>query len=463
MLSCFRQLFNKKYIVTTVQVTRARINSAHYTFLQVRLVHSSFEIEVSNSAMGSFNFMDYDCIGFDLDNTVCRYKIGNMVKMEYESLANFLVQERGYSGRHLLKPIEENVDFMLKGLILDIANGNILRLNSDGHIVHGSHGTRELTRNELKEYYGEECRWQVTDIFTKDPLHTWNGPLSERIRTLLDYFDMPASLIFARIIDTLDEENGGKVQKQYSVWLDIVAALKDMFQKEHFQLEKGGYFPNIKADPENYIYKCSEDLLNWLRALKNQNKILFLITGSNVDFASHTAENSLGPEWKSFFDIIIFFAKKPGFFIENRSFIGLNGYEEADPVEVANLQVGGCYTYGNWKGLYKFFKKQTHKEEPKIVYVGDNLIQDVYTPSVHTNCDAVAICEELQAEGAFGHDSGHDDTNYLTSSTWGSYFHHEEHKVQTFWSDFMKKHARICIPSLEFVAKHPVDYKYPQH
>ena len=56
---------------------------------------------------------DYDCIGFDLDHTLCRYNVGPMIRsgpplacpsvkynvnicrLEYELLSNFLVDKRG--------------------------------------------------------------------------------------------------------------------------------------------------------------------------------------------------------------------------------------------------------------------------------------------------------------------------------------------------------------------------------
>ena len=58
---------------------------------------------------------DYDCIGFDLDHTLCRYNVGSMIRsgpppplvcpsekyivnisrLEYELLSNFLVDKRG--------------------------------------------------------------------------------------------------------------------------------------------------------------------------------------------------------------------------------------------------------------------------------------------------------------------------------------------------------------------------------
>lgn len=402
-----------------------------------------------------FRFTDYDCIGFDLDNTICRYKVGPMIQLEYDVLAKFLVEEKRYSKKYLYKPIEEDLDFMMKGLIVDVENGNILHLGENGNILRGSHGTRELNKEELKEYYGSELRWHATDVFTNEPLLTWNGPISEKMRTLLDYFDMPAGLIFGRAVDSIDEEQGR--QRKYNVWADVLEGLQNMFNRDHFQLNKGGYFPCIRENPSTYIHKCSDSLINWLKSL-HKNKILFLITGSNVDFASYTAENSMGTEWRSLFDIVVFFAKKPGFFTQKRPFINLQGFQETGPIDVDKLEKGGMYTHGNWDGLYSFLKKHSNKKNPKVLYVGDNLVQDIYTPAVHTPCDTVAICEELEAEGIAGHEKVHTDEKYLVSSTWGSFFYHG--KEQTIWRKFITNHAKLCIPSLEYVASKPVDYEY---
>ena len=52
--------------------------------------------------------------------------------------------------------------------------------------------------------------------------------------------------------------------------------------------------------------------------LRNNGKFLYVITGSHIDFASHVASYAIGPDWKDLFDIVIFFARKPSFFVENR-------------------------------------------------------------------------------------------------------------------------------------------------
>lgn len=183
----------------------------------------------------TFRISDYDVIGFDLDNTLLRYKVSAMVKLEYECLANYLVNVKGYPAKHLRKPLEEDLDFVQKGLIIDLARGNVLKVSADGFIRRASHGTRFMDDEELCSIYGADRKWDVVVNYAKDMLLTWNGPLAESMRSLLDYFDMPASLVFARCVDSLDEE--GLARKgEYGHWADILDGIYSLYSREHFQV-----------------------------------------------------------------------------------------------------------------------------------------------------------------------------------------------------------------------------------
>ena len=59
---------------------------------------------------------DYDCIGFDLDHTLCRYNIGPMIRFEYDLLAAFLVEKRGYDPSIKQKTFDTDSDFVCKVL-----------------------------------------------------------------------------------------------------------------------------------------------------------------------------------------------------------------------------------------------------------------------------------------------------------------------------------------------------------
>ena len=57
----------------------------------------------------------YDCIGFDLDHTLCRYNIGPMIRLEYRLLTEFLVHKKGYDPAIKLRRYEDDQDMVCKG------------------------------------------------------------------------------------------------------------------------------------------------------------------------------------------------------------------------------------------------------------------------------------------------------------------------------------------------------------
>ncbi|EZA52101.1 5'-nucleotidase domain-containing protein [Ooceraea biroi] len=272
----------------------------------------------------TFRFTDYDCIGFDLDNTLLRYNVTSLVRMEYEELAGFLVNQRGYSGAHLLKPLtEDDLDFMQKGLMLDLERGNVLRVSPDGVIRRASHGSRLLSVDRIKEIYPEQ-RWDVTDAYCSDMLSAWNGPPSKKIRSLLDYFDMSAS-----------------------------------------------------------IAQC--------------------------------------------------------------------------------LKRGEIYSQGNWNDLVKFLTSITGKADQRCLYVGDNLIQDIYVPNAYIRCDTLAVIEEQMSEGMLHHGLTHPDEKILNSKLWGSFFCLKDStvNVDSLWGHVIKKHAKLCIPEIDVVVQRPLEEPIP--
>lgn len=407
-----------------------------------------------------FKFSEYDCIGFDLDNTLCEYKIASSVKMEYDGLSEYLVKEKCYDGHYLLKPLDkEDIDFFQKGLIIDFMRGNLVQISKDGVILKASHGTNMMSISDIMTAYGEERKWDVAQEFTSDILSARNGPLEDKMRSLLDYFDMPASLVFARIVDSLDEKLG-RAADFYNIWPDVLDGLVYMYKREHFAQDKGGFFPWIKSDPNKYINKCDPKVKEWLRKAKS-SKITFLLTGSNVDYASFTARQCLGDDWASLFHTVVCYARKPGFFIGGRPFIDVKGVTEGDPITAADLRFDKIYSQGNWQELYQFFSRKLGKKNPKCVYVGDNLIQDIYVPSEYTKLDTVVMSEELSAEGMANEAScRHSSPDILKSKYWGSYFIDEDSMTETLWGSIIKEYTKMCVPSMTYIAERPLDFEY---
>ncbi|XP_063708090.1 5'-nucleotidase domain-containing protein 1 [Culicoides brevitarsis] len=434
-----------------------QISQYYLRLPQVSLTSIKFYSRFSSAHMMAksdvFRLSDYDCIGFDLDNTLVQYKIQEMVKMEYETLVKFLIETKNYP-KCLQDPID--YDFLQKGLILDFAKGNILKLDGAGRIVRASHGTKFMSEDEIEAVYPER-RWIVTDEYVANPLETWNGPLAEKMRALLDYFDMSASLIFGRMVDYIDAVRASGEKCDFELWPDILDGLRTMYDRENFRLNKGGYFPEMKANPEKYIHKASADLLKWLQEVSDK-KTTFLITGSHVNFANLTATQALGPDWRKYFNFIGCFAKKPGFFTGAKPFVRLDGDLETIALTPDQLELGPIYSQGNWRDMIQLLARHTGKNQPRFLYFGDNIIQDVYTPAKFTKCDTITVCEEMLGEGMKCIEELHQDTILLKSHTWGSYFSHN--RKPSFWAELIEKYSKICIPSVETLAKYSFDHEF---
>lgn len=408
--------------------------------------------------MQYFKFSDYDCIGFDLDSTVIQYKIKNLFVLAYDVIANYLIDKKGYDSKFLKKPLTvKDFDFLQKGLFFDFERGNILKLTPEGNVHLASHGTKMLNATEIELYYPNR-EWEMSKLFSQDPLFAWNGPLSLKIRSLLDVFDTPAGLIFARVVDTLDDKNG-KPLDNYCIWPDILDAFCFMYSRETLQNKTGNFFSAIQENPDKYVYKCNEKILAWIKKLKENNIKTFLITGSNSDFVEVTAGHALGQGWESLFDIIVYYAKKPAFFMEKRPFYSIKNYYEDKTVTSEELELGKSYNQGNWQDLLQYFSRITEKNNPKCLYVGDNLLQDIYAPYNRAKCDTMTISVEHLSEGLHTHDFYKIDNDMINSSVWGSFFTLQDSNgyKDSFWNDIIKKNCKVCVPDLAVVAEKPLD------
>ncbi|WAR09332.1 NT5D1-like protein [Mya arenaria] len=387
----------------------------------------------TNNAMSKLCLKDYDAYGFDLDHTLAKYNLVNQIQLTYNSLIDFLVHQRGYDPE-LRTDVGLHKDFM------------------------GSHGMRMLTQEELVSAYGPNLIWE----------HYEHAREAVRARAA------------AQVIDYLDKKNGGPLLSYRDIlWKDLQEAVEEIYRFQAFGENSGYFFPVIKESTSKYYQSSSEGVKQWLLDLKQNNKCVFLTTSSHIDFASLTASATLGEDWKSYFDIIVSNARKPGFFQDHKPFLSL---------DYNSLQQHGVYSSGNHSDLEKFISKLTGADKPKVVYFGDSLCSDAFPVKTLTNWDLILVLEEMEAEGYHPHDNTHhywepeerdrkivrkvnlcvdeEEEAYLLSRQWGSFFYHPEadplhdRHMNTFWGELITKYSDIAIPSMEYIAGLPLDHQF---
>ncbi|KAJ1154998.1 hypothetical protein NDU88_007735 [Pleurodeles waltl] len=421
----------------------------------------------------SFSLSDCDVIGFDLDHTLCRYRLRDTSRLIYDGFSHYLVSERGFS-KDLLNPAPEHWDFCSKGLVLDLEEGNILKLAADGSVLRASHGTKHLSTEEIVKLYGQKREWKhfksISEGFTRSAKYYFYD----------NYFDLPGALLCARIVDCLGERESSK---KYDFWKDMIAAIEHNYNSSAFKENSGLYFPALKEHPSKYVHPCPESVKSWIRRLKEAGKILVLITSSHSDYCRLLCEHILGKNFEELFDIIITNALKPGFFSQTpdqRRFHTLENDKEQDVLPF--LDKPGWYSQGNWIQLYDLLKKMSGKPEPKVVYFGDSMRSDIFSAHHYSNWETVLILEELRDDGdkeqeetklralkkRVKYEASEPKAPYSPSKQWGSMFvetlpgtqNGVETLVPTWYCTCIHTYSTIAIPSIESIADLPLDYKF---
>lgn len=425
---------------------------------------------------------DCDVIGFDLDHTLCRYHLKETSRLIYESFARYLVEHRGYD-KDLLNLTPATWDFCFKGLVVDLEEGNLVKLAEDGTVLRATHGSNELSAEEIIKHYGPKREWKhfnsLNTSFTRSAKYYFYD----------NYFDLPGALLCGRVVDMLNKR-GNEVNSDF--WKDMLAAIDHNYNTSAFKEDAGTYFPSVKQDPGRYLQPCSDNVKSWLRSMKNAGKVLLLITSSHSDYCRLICQHILGKDFEELFDVIITNALKPGFFSlvpQQRPFRTLvNDVEDSEGLP--SLDKPGWYSQGNWLHLHELLKTMTCKQEPKVVYFGDSMRSDMFPASSFAKWETVMIAEEMEGEGVAKSDAALNNEAQVeplekkgkfedqgmkapsaVSNQWGSYFvdvhkgaggGEEDSGKLTWCCHCIHKYSTMAIPSVEHIAGLPLDYKFPR-
>ncbi|XP_077076361.1 5'-nucleotidase domain-containing protein 1 [Siphateles boraxobius] len=426
-----------------------------------------------------FSLSECDVIGFDLDHTLCRYNSKETSRLIYASFAGYLVEHKGYD-KDLLTLTPADWDFCFKGLVVDLEEGNLVKLAEDGTVLRATHGTKNLSTDDIIKHYGPKREWKhfnsLNTSYTRSAKYYFYD----------NYFDLPGALLCARVVDMLHKQGVGITS---DLWKDIVAAIDHNYNTSAFREDTGTYFPSVKRCPGRYLQPCSDAVKRWLRSMKNSGKILLLITSSHSDYCRLVCEHILGTDFEELFDIIITNALKPGFFSlvpQQRPFRTLVDDVE-DSEGLLSLEKPGWYSQGNWPHLHELLKNMTNKPEPRVVYFGDSMRSDMFPACSFGKWETVMILEEMEGEGVPHanvtpcnsptptegpaekkgkfEDQGMKSPSDV-SNQWGSYFvdvqkiEGEETQRLTWCCRSIHTYSTMAIPSIEAIADLPLDFKF---
>ncbi|WP_375773670.1 HAD-IG family 5'-nucleotidase [Archangium gephyra] len=317
-----------------------------------------------------------ELIGFDMDYTLAIYHMRRLEQLAYDMTLAKLVTERGYPS--VIGQLQYDHHFVMRGLAVDKANGNLLKMDRFGYVGRAWHGLRPLDREVWKKLYRNQR------VKLKNPQFAW-------IDTL---FALPEAWLFAGIIELL-ESLGQRVDygKLYDDIRDAIDTVhRDNSLKREVRKELGRY---VFQDPE---------LGPALHKLRSGGKKLFLLTNSAWDYTDAVMRYLLDgqvaeyPSWRNYFDYIVTLAAKPAFFSEQRPFLELETAgpgEEARVVgEAASVERGKVYQGGN---LLQF-EQQTGYAGECVLYVGDHIYGDILKSKKTSLWRTCMVVQEIEDE-----------------------------------------------------------------
>eukprot|EP00047_Mylnosiga_fluctuans_P004592 m.235431 g.235431 ORF g.235431 m.235431 type:complete len:517 (+) comp12826_c0_seq1:264-1814(+) len=313
-----------------------------------------------------------DWLGFDLDLTFVRYKLEPLSRLIYDCLGRYFVDHCGYSPELLTRGFLEH--FPARGLVYHMKLGNFLMLSASGKVVKAFHGSKKMEATEIAQLYSEP----LTHVVDKLKL----GQRVDGYHVFATFFDTPCTVLVAHFVDIEDTVEKPSYAR---IFKDFVAAFNFCFEPKNFAANTGGFFPCLKENPSKYLYKMTPAMRTWVANLRSHGVRLFLLTNSQADFSSLLLTYSVGPEWRSLFDLVIVNGSKPDFFTKSNPFRAVSpDLSIGEPV--TELELGGMYATGNHKDLNAFILRNSRRtfDLPPTAAVSEAII----IPVVPVNADA---------------------------------------------------------------------------
>ena len=314
-----------------------------------------------------------ELVGFDMDYTLAIYHMRRIEQLSFEMTLKRLIEHHGYSSD--ISQVLYDHQFVMRGLVVDKANGNLIKMDRYGHVGRAYHGRQPLSAERWRRLYRE------LRVNLKSPEYAW-------IDTL---FALPEACLYAGIIDLLEPRGPLDYAKLY----DHIREAIDTVHRD------GSLKDELRKDIGYFIFKDPE-LGPSLHKLRSGGKRLFLLTNSLWGYTDQVMRHLLDgvlpeyPSWRNYFDFIVTGAAKPTFFSSTAPFF------EIDVSSAEDRVIGPAKTLERWKvyqgGNLTAFEQLTSFAGDSVLYIGDHIYGDILRSKKSSLWRTCMVVQELEDE-----------------------------------------------------------------
>lgn len=320
----------------------------------------------------TINLRSIKAIGYDMDYTLVHYHVDEWEERAFaHAKANLL--DMGYP----VESIKFDPAAVIRGLAIDLEEGNLVKATRFGYVIRAAHGTTFLDYEEMRRSYAGTMVDLSEDRF-------------EFINTL---FSLSEASLYAQLVDLMD---AGAIDKGIGYKRLYQAVITSLDGAHH----EGKLKQDILDDPERFIEPDPAGVLALVDQLRS-GKRLMLITNSEWEYTVKIMEHAFDPHlpkgmrWRDLFEAIIVSADKPSFFTSTKQLYKVVDEDAAllrphiGEIEPGSVFFGGCARQVEaFLGL----------SGDEILYVGDHLFGDVHFSKALLRWRTALILRELESE-----------------------------------------------------------------
>jgi len=367
--------------------------------------------------------------------------------MMYRALATFLVDQRSYP-KSLMDPFKpQEIKIMSKANVIDWKNFTVSRVDKDGIM--------RMLLSTPESGTPQKCsdKWEYEDAYRQ----AGTSKHGEFIH-IDNIFEAAMCVLVSRINQLRREPNGIRRLHNDTIVKDIYEGVTNEYEPWAFQIDRGVFFPSVKNDPQKFVRPVTAATKAWLKKLRSENKIVFLMTSSNTDYAKCILENIFLDEngkaenYWDYFDLCLADARKPYFFTQQNEFFSVKADYPNDSVK--RLIPGLWFLQGNHVVLEEFFTEQLKGTKPKICYFGDSLKSDVVSAKKIAGWSPVYLVEEMLLDK---------DTKKLLDENDDSYLAPSDESVpykDAIVYSLAKEYADLITPTIDNISDLPLDHVF---
>lgn len=320
----------------------------------------------------SLNLRSIQAIGYDMDYTLVHYDVEAWEGRAYEHIKLRLLDEGWPVEALTFEPHR-----VMRGLVIDLKLGNIVKANRFGYVWRATHGTALLPYSEVREAYSrtlvdlsDDGRWVFLNTF----------------------FSISAGVMYSQLVEMLDEGTLPEVMG-YS---DLYWRVQEVLDAAHIEGELKG---EIMASPQRYVTR-DPDMPTTLRDQRRAGKKILLITNSGFQYTDFMLTYTIDPyleegqTWRDLFDVAVVAARKPDFFSGSAPIFEVVSEDGLLEPWIGNIKEGRIYYGGNAASI----EKCLGMSGDEILYVGDHLFADVNITKSVLRWRTALVMREMEQE-----------------------------------------------------------------